>query len=101
MTKRGDAAEKAQKQEWPFAEFSGLSCALHGARVLAVHASGLPLACHHTLPITTHLHGPSHLQARSYGRLNGDVRGACLLLQRCLTSQPTQHGGCKAVNPWE
>ena len=41
MTKRGDAAEKGQKQEWAFAEFSGLSCALHGARVLAVHASRL------------------------------------------------------------
>ena len=44
MTKRGDAAEKGQKQEWAFAEFSGLSCALHGARVLAVHASRLPHA---------------------------------------------------------
>ena len=41
MTKRGDAAEKGRKQEWAFAEFSGLSCALHGARVLAVHASRL------------------------------------------------------------
>ena len=44
MTKRGDAAEKGRKQEWAFAEFSGLSCALHGARVLAVHASRLPHA---------------------------------------------------------
>ena len=44
MTKRGDAAEKGQKQEWAFAEFSGLSCAVHCARVLAVHASRLPHA---------------------------------------------------------
>ena len=44
MTKRGDAAEKGQKQEWAFAEFSGLSCAVHCARVLAVRASRLPHA---------------------------------------------------------
>ena len=44
MTKRGDAAEKGQKQEWAFAEFSGLSCAVHCARVLAVHASRQPHA---------------------------------------------------------